>query len=281
VDKSSVKASAGKRRIIDIHTHAFPDSLADRAMAQLHSECDVKSYLDGRVGSLLRSMDEAGIEIAVLCSIATRPTQFKPILEWSSQIRSKRIIPFPSVHPDDSALPDKIKEIADRGFIGVKIHPYYQNMVIDDSRNDLLYKSIIENDLILVLHTGYDIAFPREEKASPRQVLNVLERFSELKLVTTHMGGWFQWDEVNHYLLGKPIYIETSVSFDYLGPQRMAQMLEKHDPDYLLFGTDSPWDDQKKAIFNIENLISNESIKHKLFYENAAKLLKLGRFRCC
>ncbi|MEJ5260197.1 MAG: amidohydrolase family protein [Anaerohalosphaeraceae bacterium] len=270
---SSSKLSDKKRRIIDIHTHAFPDSLAQRAMAQLHSECDVKSYLDGTVGALLRSMDEAGIEKSVLCCIATKPTQFEPILNWCIQIRSERIIPFPSVHPGDPQLPDKIQQIADNGFIGVKIHPYYQNMVIDEPRYDLLYKSIIENNLILVLHTGYDIAFPREEKAGPRQILRVLERFDELKLITTHMGGWFQWEQVEEHLLGKPIYIETSVSFDYLGAERMAKMLEKHHPDYLLFGTDSPWDDQKKAVFNIEKLISNESLKQKIFYENSARLL--------
>lgn len=246
-------------------------------MAQLHSECDIKSYLDGRIGSLLGSMDQAGIEKSVLCSIATRPSQFEPILEWSSQIRSDRIIPFPSVHPDDKQLPEKIGKIAEKGFIGVKIHPYYQDIVIDEPRNDLLYKSIIENELILVLHTGYDIAFPREERAGPLQILNVVERFPELKLVTTHMGGWFQWDQVEQLLLGKPIYIETSVSLDYMGPEKMAAMLQKHNADYLLFGTDSPWDDQKKAISSIENLISDENLKKKLFYENASKLFNIER----
>ncbi len=192
-----------ERQIIDIHTHAFPDSLADRAMAQLHSECDIRSYLDGRVSSLLGSMDEAGICTSILCSIATRPSQFESILEWSLQIRSERIIPFPSVHPNDPKAADKVRVIAEKGFIGVKLHPYYQDMIVDEPKYDFLYKSIIENDLILVLHTGYDIAFAREERAGPRQILTVLDRFSDLKLVTTHMGGWFQWDEVEQYLLGR------------------------------------------------------------------------------
>ncbi|HOT72637.1 MAG TPA: TatD family hydrolase [Anaerohalosphaeraceae bacterium] len=267
-----------KRRIIDFHTHAFPDFLADRAMAQLHSECDIQSYLDGRVSSLLRSMDEAGIEKSVLCNIATRPSQFDSILEWSCRIRSERIIPLPSVHPDAPNLPDKIGLIAEKGFIGVKMHPYYQSMVIDEPRHDLLYKSIIENDLILVLHTGYDIAFPREERANPKQILHVLDRFGELKLITTHMGAWYQWDEVEQHLLGKPIYIETSVSLEYMGAEKMKRMLENHNPDYLLFGTDSPWDDQKKAVISIENLISDETLKRKIFYENAARLLESANF---
>jgi hypothetical protein len=51
------------RKIIDFHTHAFPDSLAEKAMAQLHSELHGELYgqgdfiacLDGKlVHSLLR-----------------------------------------------------------------------------------------------------------------------------------------------------------------------------------------------------------------------------------
>lgn len=263
-----------KRRVIDVHTHAFPDSIADRAMAQLLSECDLKSYLDGRVSSLLASMDEAGIEKSVLCSIATRPAQFDSILQWSKEIRSDRIIPFPSVHPKDPKAAERIAQIGENDFFGVKIHPYYQEIVIDDPSFKTLYKSIVDNGLILVLHTGYDVSFPKEERANPRQILNVLDCFPDLKLITTHMGGWFQWDLVEKYLLGKPIYIETSVSYEYIGPEKFKKMIDKHDPDYLLFGTDSPWDDQKKAIHDIDTLISDEVLKKKLFFDNATRLLK-------
>lgn len=64
-----------KRRIIDMHTHAFPDAIADRAITQLCAEGNVRACLDGRVSSLIASMDTAGIEKSVLCSIATRPRQ--------------------------------------------------------------------------------------------------------------------------------------------------------------------------------------------------------------
>lgn len=265
-----------KRQIIDIHTHAFPDAIAARAMAQLHSECDIQSYLDGRLCSLLGSMDEAGIEKSVLCSIATRPEQFDSILRWSMEIRSERIIPFPSVHPKDPQAVDRVNEIRKSGFLGVKIHPYYQDICIDDPALNLLYKSIVENNLILVLHTGYDVAFQNEERANPQQILTVLNRFPSLRLITTHMGGWFQWDQVEKFLLGKPIYMETSVSYEYLGPNRAKRILDNHNHDYLLFGTDSPWDDQKKAISDIDRLFSDENFKDKLFYTNARQLLGSG-----
>ena len=83
--------------IIDFHTHAFPDALAHRAVAQLLSEAgEVRSFLDGKVSSLIASMDANGIEASVLCSIATKPSQFEPIFRWSQQIASDRIIPLAS-----------------------------------------------------------------------------------------------------------------------------------------------------------------------------------------
>ena len=65
---------------IDIHTHAFPDFIAKVAIPALEREGGIKAYLDGTVAGLLASMDRSGIEQSVLCSIATRPEQFAPIL---------------------------------------------------------------------------------------------------------------------------------------------------------------------------------------------------------
>lgn len=264
-----------KQRIVDFHTHAFPDALAARAMAQLHSECDVRSYLDGRLSSLLGSMDRAGIDLSVLCCIATRPAQFEPILNWCQEIRSERIVPFPSVHPTDPDAAGKIEEIRRLDFKGIKLHPYYQEFVIDDPGLNDFYKAIVDSGLLLVVHTGYDIAFERMERASPMQILRVLDRFPDLRLVTTHLGGWFQWDEVEKYLVGRPIYMETSVTYEYLGSEAMKRILEKHDPDYLLFGTDSPWDDQLKAVGNVSNLIGDTDFNGKLWAANALKLLDM------
>ena len=111
---------------IDIHTHAFPDPIAKVAIPALEREGGIKAYLDGTVAGLLASMDRGGIEQSVLCSIATRPEQFAPILEWSKEIRSERIVPFPSLHPADPDLLAHLQMIHDEGFKGIKMHSYYQ-----------------------------------------------------------------------------------------------------------------------------------------------------------
>lgn len=261
-------------KIIDFHTHAFPDALAEKAMAHLQAGCpDAKAFLDGKLSSLLASMDRAGIETSVICSIATKPGQFDPILKWSKEIRKDRIEPFPSIHPADPAAVEKVHLIADAGFKGIKMHPYYQQFDIDNPALYPIYKAICDRGLLLTLHTGFDIAFERVEKASPRQIRTVLDRFPALKLITTHFGGWEQWDQVKELLIGRPIYMETSWSIEFMGAGRVTEFMNSHPADYLLFGSDSPWTDQQVTIQAYQGLDVPAETLAGYFYKNAAKLL--------
>lgn len=262
-----------KRDCIDFHTHAFPDQVAASAIPALEKKGNVKAYLDGTVSGLLASMNRSGIEKSVICSIATRPEQFQPILEWSSSIRSPRIIPFPSVHPADPALEDHIALIAAQGFKGIKLHPYYQEFHLDDPDLDPLYGAVVDHGLLLVVHTGLDIGFPPDDRAAPRRILNLVRRFPALRLVTTHLGGWNMWDEVRRTLTGRPIYMELSFSLDFLDQIRLRDMIESHPPGHVLFGSDSPWADQATTLRMLGRLGLDEKLYQGIIRENARKLL--------
>jgi predicted TIM-barrel fold metal-dependent hydrolase len=260
--------------ITDIHTHAFPDALADRAMEVLTAAAPgVTAHLDGKVSSLIRSMDRAGIGRSVICSIATRPAQFEPIFAWSREIRSDRILPFPSVHPDDPLIVDRIGEIRDAGFRGIKMHPYYQDFSLDEDRLLPFYTAVSSAGLVLVMHTGFDIAFPQTRIADPEKILAVVERFPGLTFVATHLGAWHLWDDVRKYLLGKPIYMEISYSLQYLSPEDAREMILAHPEDYVLFGSDSPWEDQAKALERLRRLDLGSRREEKILTTNADRIL--------
>ncbi len=259
--------------LIDFHTHAFPDDLAERAIKILKEEGDIKAHLDGKISSLLSSMDRCGIEKSVVCSIATKPTQFDSILKWCKKIRSERIIPFPSFHPDDPKFADRISEIKNEGFKGIKFHPYYQKFSLDEERLFPIYEKTCKENLILVTHTGFDIAFPPIKIADPSKISNVIEKFPSLKLVTTHLGAWKQWEEVEKYLLGKQIYMEISFSLEFLYNEAVKNIISNHPPEYILFGTDSPWTDQKKTLSLLKDLHLGEVKEKLILRENAVNLL--------
>lgn len=262
--------------IIDFHTHAFPDDLAERAMTALQDSCDVKAVLDGTIASLITSMDASGIAASVIASIATRPKQFDPIMQWSKQIASDRIIPFISVHPDDPEAVPRIRAIKDAGFKGIKLHPYYQGFVLDDERMFPIYEALIANDLILLSHTGFDIAFPHDRICDPEKIARVMRMFPQLKLVTSHLGAWYDWDEVEKHILGKPIYMELSFSLQVLTSEQSRHMLEAHPQEYLLFGTDSPWTSQPDTLQLLQALNLSQERLDAILARNAARLLNLS-----
>jgi len=260
--------------IIDFHAHAFPDEVAASAIPYLEEEGEIKANHDGRIASLLNLMDREGVERSVICCIATNPSQFKSIISWSKQISSDRIIPFPSFHPEDHHAIEHIMQIKEEGFKGIKMHPYYQQFFLDDEKLFPAYEKISELGLILVMHTGFDIAFPRIRRCDPQQILNVVKRFPELKIVTTHLGAWEQWAEVEELLAGRKIYMDISYTLDQIDPETARRIILKHPKEYILFGTDSPWSGPQATYKYLQALNLGEEREELILRKNGLALLE-------
>ena len=91
--------------------------------------------------------------------------------------------------------------------------------------------------------------------------------------MATHTGAWDDWDEVERHLLGKPIYMEISMSLEQLGPQRGREFLTAHPPERILFGTDSPWASQAETLRLARALDLGLERERRLFWENPRALL--------
>ena len=258
---------------IDFHSHAFPDQLAETTIPVLEKKGNVTAALDGTISSLLDSMDRAGIDISIVCAIATRPEQFRPVLNWCQEIRSDRIVPFPSFHPESPHALDQIEEIYSLGFKGVKMHPFYQDFYLDEQRLFPFFEKLSTLGLILIMHTGFDIGFPRDRRADPRKIVAVTNRFPDLKFVATHLGAWDQWDEVGEILAGDNIYIDIAFALEFLDPQKAIDIITAHPADNILFGSDSPWADPGEVISLLKSLNLDDKLEKAILGDNARKLL--------
>jgi len=259
---------------IDVHTHAFPDEIAERAVTKLAGKADWKPVGMGRVCDLVESMDRADIDLSIVCAIATKPSQTEGIFEWCKRIRSDRIEPFPSIHPRTENPAKWLKRFAKAGFAGIKLHPMYQDFAFDDPRMDVVYLAAIDNELIVASHCGRDIAFPPgDDRASPERLGRVLDRFPQLRMICTHMGGWRAWDEAEKYLLGRDVYLETSFTMPFLDQRRFAEMIRHHGTGKVLFGTDWPWTDQKEQLDHLAALPLTERERRAITFGNAARML--------
>ncbi len=267
--------------IIDFHAHAFPDALAGRAIRTLEGEsAAVKARLDGRLDSLLASMDRAGIATSLICSIATRPSQFAPILEWSRRIASARIVPLASVHPEDPERFAHIAAVRAAGLIGIKLHPYYQRFVLDAPPILDLLKCARDHDLMVVCHTGYDVAFPRERLADPARVARVFEGVEGLCFIATHLGAWEDWEAAAMILGDLPLYRETSFALGWMSDEAVRSLIDTVPEGYLMFGTDSPWADQGEETQKFKALGLAPERERAILHDNAACLLRLKQ-ACC
>ncbi len=269
---------------IDIHAHAFADAIAERAMTALRATMPPDySCADGRLGTLLSELEAFGFDAAVICSIATKPTQFDVIMKWSDAIRqgalgeaaARRIIPFLSVHPRDPDRFRHVEETARAGFKGLKIHPYYQECPLDAPEMIELLRCARQNELVVMSHVGYDIAFPRDRLCDPARVLRVLDAVPGLKLIASHFGGWTDWDEAERLLVGQPVDLDISMTRGHLDPVRMRAMLLRHPLEHLHFGSDWPWSSHAGDLALIESFDLPPARLAALMGDNSARLLGL------
>jgi hypothetical protein len=258
---------------VDFHAHAFPDGLAVRAVAGVAASAGIVPALDGRLSSLLASMDAAGVQCCVVLSIATRPEQFESIRAWSREIAGSRIVPLLSVHPADPEAGRKILAAARDGFLGFKLHPYYQDFDLDDRAADPVYAALQETGLLCVAHTGYDTVFPMTRRADPVRIARVLERFPRLRFMATHLGAWKDWQLVREHLAGADLWVETSYSIEFMPREAARELILSFPPDRVLFGSDSPWADQAASIASLRGLGLGAEREEAILGKNARLLL--------
>jgi hypothetical protein len=259
-------------KVIDLHTHSFPDKIAEKAIGKLSSRTgEIQPVLDGKLSSLIASMDEAGVAVSCVSSIATKPEQASSILEWSLSIRSERIIPIPSFHPYSAEAERTIASIRSAGFAGVKLHPLYQQFTVDDPSLDTVYEQLRAERLFVLFHAGYDIAFPGDDKAAPSRIERIAARFPGLRIIAAHLGGWRDWEESFRCLAGKDIYLDTSFMHEADLPLAV-KILSSHSQDRVCYGSDSPWVSQKESIQFVDSLPLSDSYKEKIFSGNAENL---------
>lgn len=279
--------------IIDFHTHIFPDAIAASTIAKLGGISHTKAFTDGSAQSLLNSMAQAGIDLSILLPVATRPGQCTSINNFAAKVNEAGgpLLSLGGVHPDDPNLEEELERMVELGLKGVKIHPCYQGVDLDDPRYLRLLRKAQQLDLLVVAHAGLDIGFPGVNRCSPRMLRQVLDKIGPIKLVAAHMGGWKLWDEVMEYLPDTGVYLDTAFGFlsiPHLGDGHYAPeelpllsedaflaMVDRFGADHILFGSDSPWRSQEEDLNWLRRISLSPEAKRAILGENGAKLLKL------
>ena len=281
-------------RIIDIHTHTFPDKIASRAIDTLKAKSHTEAFTDGTVNMLASSMEEAGICYSVIQPVATNPQQVIHVNDSSMRINKScsGIISFGCMHPDFEGWHDELLRVRDMGLKGIKLHPVYQGVPIDDERYIRILRLCGELGLIVMIHAGWDIGFPGNDCALPERLHRALNECGDVRVILAHMGGWKSWRESLELFASGNAYIDTAFSLGEFVPngdgyytsreecrmleaEEFVKMVRAFGAERVLFGSDSPWASQKETVKSVNALSLSDDEKEKIFYGNAAALLGL------
>ena len=281
--------------IIDMHTHIFPEKISADVVEKLSRVSHSKYFSDGTLNGLKRSMEAAQINFSVILPVATTTKQVEKINTSSAALNEKYfgegIISFGCIHPDYTNYREELRRVKNYGLKGIKIHPVYQDINLDDIKYLRIINCAAENDLIVVTHAGLDIGFPRVVRCSPQMAKKVVEEVGEFKFVLAHMGGWKNWSEVLKILADTKVFIDTSFSTGEIIPRsdfhwakedlkllnaaQFMNFVKIFGAERILFGTDSPWTAARNSIDFIKNLPLSDVDKEKILGLNAQKLLGL------
>ncbi len=256
--------------IIDTHAHIFPDKIAAKASDSISKFYDIPMDSDGTVSTLLELGREAGVDRFVVHSVATVPGQVEHINDFIMKSVNEypdKLIGFATLHPDYDNIPLEVDRIIAGGLKGIKLHPDFQNFLIDEERAYAIYECV-EGRLPILFHMGDS----RYEYSKPQRLANILQRFPKLTVIGAHFAGYSEWDMAAEILKGYNIYVDTSSSLFKLTPEQARRLIDIYGVDHVLFASDYPmWKpaDELKKIARIQ--LSQEE-REQIFYKNALRL---------
>jgi len=262
--------------IIDFHTHAFPDAIAEKTISFLADKARLEPYGNGTVDSLRKSSAEAGIDYSVVLPIATRSGQEDTINKFAAEINNtERILSFGSIHPETENYKAVLDKIKASGLKGIKLHPDYQDFYIDDEKTYPMVEYAAKLGLIIVYHAGLDLGFREPIKNTPVRAKKMIKAIGYDKFVMAHMGAHALYGDVMECLCGLDVYFDISFTMGKIDDAGFKEIIYSHGTDRILFGTDNPWGGQKEDVKYFNSFDFPEKIREKILYKNAMKLLQM------
>lgn len=259
--------------IFDMHAHIYPDKVAVKASKSIEQFYDIPVANTGDVSTLLARGREAGVDRFLVHSVATTELQVEKINDFiiaEVNAHPDRFTGFGTLHPDYAEPGAEIDRMLSRGLKGIKLHPDFQEFMIDDERAFGIYEAA-EGRLPILFHMGDR----RYEYSKAKRLLKVINRFPGLQVIGAHLGGYSEWDEAAEILGGTGIYVDTSSSLSWLEPEHARRIFEKYGMDRVMFASDYPMWNPKDELTMLNRIPMSVEERKMVLWDNAARLLEI------
>jgi predicted TIM-barrel fold metal-dependent hydrolase len=254
----------------------------------------LKMHQDERVArgvsldDMLRMMDEAGVERAFLPATKAGPA-WDPV---SSRIPHSVVVDAVQTHPnrfsglvgiDPTEGMNGVREldrlVREYGFIGAHLYPHWFGLPPDHARYYPFYAKCCELDVPVQVQVGHCLVYsedrPLRSVGRPITLDTVACDFPELKIVGIHIGWPWTEEMISVAWKHKNVYIGSDAYAPRYWPKEFVHFIDSWGQDKVLFGTDFPVIDFRRARSEVEELGLRPEAKRKFLRENALRLYRV------
>jgi predicted TIM-barrel fold metal-dependent hydrolase len=175
---------------------------------------------------------------------------------------------------------EHLRDMAERGARGVKLHPVLQKFEANDPRMHPVYQACIDLGLTVLSHTGP--ARGGEPFAEIAAFAPMLAEFPDLNVLLAHLGGG-KWQDARAIAQAFPnVAFDLCEIIEWMGApnaptaEQLAALIRDIGPGRLVLGSDYPWyepDHSAELVLSLPVLTELE--KNAILGENAARILGL------
>ena len=123
-------------KIADIHAHIFPEKLAEKASHSIGSFYGIPIEREADMPRLCAEDKLAGITRCAVSNSATNASQVRNANTFLAEaVRGHDgYLAFGTIYPGMDGFEEELDRMLELGLRGVKIHPDFQKLAIDDER---------------------------------------------------------------------------------------------------------------------------------------------------
>lgn len=260
-------------KIIDIHTHIYPDKIARKATDSVKEFYNIGgSNMDGTVEMLLKRGAEAGISQYVVLPVSNTPNRVQGINDFIvEQVKQHDcFVGFGTIHAEMDGICEEVERIMKLGLRGIKMHPDSQRFPIDDLRLFPAYE-MMQGKLPVILHMGDT----RYDYSHPARLRRVLELFPGLQVIAAHFGGYSMYETAYECLHDKDCIFDVSSSMMFMEDGIAEKYINIYGAERMAFGSDYPlWDPIPETKRFLELKLTDEQFE-QIGHKTAERILNL------
>ena len=237
---------------------------------------------------MLRRMDDAGIEKAFLIApkigrLGLPAAYHLPYQVVADAVRAHpdRFYGIAGIDPTEgmNGVRELERAVGELGFIGAHVYPHWFELAPDHAKYYPFYAKCVELNVPIQLQVGqslvYSQATPLRSVGQPITLDAVACDFPELKLIGIHIGIPWHDEMIAMAWKHKNVYIGCDAHAPKYWPESFVRYINSYGQDKVIFGTDFPVIDFKRAMDEIGGHDFKPEVLAKLLRRNVEAIYGL------